>query len=283
MPIPSKSKAKSNQTFSPPSKSLCLPDGYQRYSYYEQGKNPNGVRLDCSKKGVEDLLELNAIEGGDRFLYLYTHHEVFLQDGIIKHTRSSPNFEGGLVTYATCKHLMRSYNRDKDGGWVNTWLVGLCPKKGLNNCVMFVGQVSMEFERNIQMGTHLMLNYPEVIAHKLAMTNPRGDVYTLKEDPPTNDLDDHNNYLEPPNHTRSLEFYKKSPGSVSDRPDGKIPKYWRDIEYQNAQGRRPPSFILSPCFLFSKPTLYTSYQPKRATLKLDPMSFVKSLSTTPNS
>jgi hypothetical protein len=212
-------------------------------------------------------------------LFLYTHHEVFFDAGVIKHTRSSPQWEAGVVTYSTCKHLLRTYNRV----WEGTWLCGLCPAHCEANTVMFAGQVRHVFDSNYDLRTWLRHWHPKVLVAKLANTNPRGDCYTpsvgsLSVHDPARYA--HTSFQEPPNHTRSIEFYKKSPGSVSDRPDGKIPKWWRDLEYIY-NGRRPPSFILSPVFLFSKPQLWTSYRPRRAVLKLTPSLLAQSLAREP--
>lgn len=256
-----------------PSRSLKLPDGYQTFHwYYKNVMTKNGVSLDSQK-----LMTFEMGFHGQETCMVYTHHEVFFQDGIIKHTRSSPNWEGGLVTYCTCKHLMRSTKRKT---WVGVWLMGLCPAK-LNNAVMFCGRINMEFNSNLDVSKHLVHNYPSAYRTKMANSNPRGDLYATKDklvevdekDPTFN----HKNFYEPPNHTRSVEFYKKSSGSVSEREDGKIPKWWRDIEYRHHQtGNRPKMFILQPCFLFSQPTLYTRIKPGRATRKLTVEQVLKS-------
>lgn len=250
------------------STSLELPDGYQNFSWYKPGINPNGIWLDDTQSLLQALGSANKAR-----TYVYTHHQVFHEDNTIKHTRSSPNWEGGLVTYSTCKHLMRSY---AVGSWVNTWLVGLGPKECADNCVMFIGRVSQQFESNHELYRHLQTKAKSVLVAKRADTNPRGDLYTPVRRLVEDEVYNHANYLEPPNHTRSLEMYKKSPGSVSDREDGKIPKWWRDLEYLQ-RGRRPVLFTLSPCWLYSKPVLWTSYSPKRAVLKVDTELVLKSL------
>lgn len=255
-----------------PSQSFKLPEGYQRYDYYTKGQNSNGVVLD------EPMVLADRLRNSyNRNLYLYTHHEIFLDEGIIKHTRSSPNWEGGLVTYATCKHLMRSYSR-KGNNWRNTWIVGLCPSK-MDNCVLFCGVVWKQFYSNYDLREFIQAQYPTAFKAKEADNNPRGDLYTPRRELTKTAHKYHSEYFHPPAnpHTRSVEFYSKSPGSISQRKDGKIVKWWRDIEYQTSNGSRPFSFILNPCFLFSKPCLWTTFQPKRATLKLEPPDFSNSL------
>lgn len=257
-------------------KSLELPCGYQHFNWYRQGENPNGVWLD-NPAALEESLRWQPGEE----LYLYTQHEIFLQDAVLKHTRSSPNWDGGVVTFATCKHLMRTYARP--GGWEGVWLAGLCPKECASNTVLFVGRIDKAFQANYDLRRYLQREHPGAAEAKRALNNPRGDLYT-----PTRvmaDEDgryDHRNYLEPANHTRSVEFYKNSPGSTSERPDGKIPKWWRDLEYLQ-RGTRPPCFTLSPCYLFSRPQVWTTYNPRRAVLRLTAGGLAGSLRTAPAS
>src|SRR5690606_33633276 len=116
------------------SRSLSLPDGYQHFDWDFDASvtlgDPDALQRDLKEKPGP--------------LQLYTQHEIFYQDGIIKHTRSSPNWDGGLVTFATCKHLMRSYAYD----WEGTWLVGLCPAFLASNTLMFAGRIDEVFDSN---------------------------------------------------------------------------------------------------------------------------------------
>lgn len=250
-------------------RTLELPCGYQHFSWMPKSEpNLHGVIMDNSEALVSSLREDQGTE-----LYLYTQHEIFLQDGLIKHTRSSPNWEGGLVTYATCKHLMRSYNRS----WEGVWLAGLCPKGCADNTLLFAGKVSSVFPSNYALSRYVLEHWPDVYKVKEALGNPRGDLYTPTRPLHKMEAYDHKNYKAPQQHTRSVDLYKKSPGSVSDRPDGKIPKWWRDLEYQGSTNRRPPSFILSPCHLFSRPSVWTSRSPKRAVLRLTAGNLADSL------
>lgn len=254
------------------SKSLELPDGYQNFSWYKSGLNPNRVYLN-DPDSLCQTLEANSEE-----LYLYTHHQVFYDQDVIKHTRSSPQWEGGLVTYSTCKHLMRTYSRET---WVGTWLVGLAPAQCASNCMLYAGRVFLEFPSNYELSAWVRQNCPTAWEAKQADNNPRADLYTPSRTLELAEQWNHNNYEAPPNHTRSLELYKKSPGSTSERPDGKVPKWWRDLEYLQ-RGHRPRVFVLQPCWLFSGPALWTSYRPLRASLRLTTADLVASLGGQPN-
>lgn len=245
-----------------------LPRGYQHFNWYCPGENPFGVFLN-DPKGLR-----TALDGSEPCdLYVYTQHQIVYQDGVLKHTRSSPNWDGGVVTYSTCKHRMRCYHRPD--GWEGVWLAGLCPKECEANCLLFCGRVALEFPGNYELGNHLRNVHPDAWEAKRATGNPRGDVYEQRK-PYSAGRNDHRWFVEPRGHTRSVEFYKSSPGSVSDRPDGKVPKWWRDLEYV-ANGRRPPSFVLSPCYLFSHPLLWTSLNPRRAVIKTNPADFAAGL------
>jgi hypothetical protein len=242
------------------SRSLCLPSGYQSWAWYKPGPNPDGVYLNSPQRLYGELEKEGKSE-----VYLYTQHQIFHEEGILKHTRSSPQWDGGVVTYATCKHLMRTARRPNDT-WTGTWLMGLCPKDCAANCVLFVGKVATEYPHNASLAAALRTTHPRAYQAKRALLNPRGDLYDLLDH--TADVHNHVHYREPTGHTRQVECYTRSPGSVSERPDGKIPKWWRDLEYLSRTGRRPPLFRLDPCYLFSKPMLWTQFRPLRAVFRL---------------
>ena len=255
------------------SKSLDLPFGYQTFDkdWFKEGKvNDFGVTLNGYLS--EQNLKQSALT------YLYTHHEIFYEEGIIKHTRSSPNWEGGMFTYATCKHRMRSYSRPE--GWTGAWLAGLCPGYCESNTLLFVGRIDRQFPSNYHLRQYVMKESRELYKIKMAVSNPRGDLYTPIDTLKIPEFWDHKNYYEPRNHTRSLEFYKSSPGSVSDREDGKIPKWWRDTEYYSHE-IHPPVFILDPVWVFSRPLYWTTFKPGRAVLKLTLGELLGSLVSTP--
>jgi len=232
---------------------------HQSFSSYDVGENPNGIWLD-------DYRFLKS-QKSDQKLYLYTQHEIFLGK-TLQQTRSSPNWQGGLTTFATCKHHMRTFNND----WSDMWIAGLCPA-ALNNAVLFCGKIKKLFKSNYDLSRWLKRNNKEAFKAKQANKDPRGDLYKPKAVLSGEQVFNHENFVKPKNHTRSLEYYSKSPGSVSIRLDGKIPKWWRDIEYT----KHPPVFILDPVVLFTQPTVLTSYEPKRATLSLTLKQFTRSL------
>jgi hypothetical protein len=240
------------------SRSLSLPNGYQHFDWnFDKSvvlNDPDALRL-----------EMNELPGP---LQLYTQHEIFLENDTIKHTRSSPNWDGGLATFATCKHLMRSYAYD----WKGTWLVGLCPAFLSSNTILFAGRIDEVFDSNYDLSRRVMDIGGLIYDAKNAMINPRGDLYEPKTKLSGEERFNHERYEPPPNHTRSLEYYEKSPGSKY----GAVPKWWRDVEYM-MHGRRPKVFILRPFHVFSKPSVWTSIIPGRATRRLSTTEFISSV------
>ncbi len=250
------------------SRSLELPDGYQHHDW---NWDPS-VKLDDPRELTEDLRATGA-----SMLQLYVQHELFEESistenpsRVIKQTRSAPNWDGGLATLATCKHLVRSYNLD----WRGAWFVGLCPRDLASNTVLYAGRVDEVHDSNYDLGCRVREISPEVFAAKSSLTNPRGDLYEPMDAQTGFDKYDHRHFVAPQDHTRSVDWYKKSPGSL----DGLTPvqKWRRDIEYV-MHGRRPKVFILRPFHLFTQPTVWSNLEPGRATLRLTAAEFADSL------
>jgi hypothetical protein len=250
------------------SRSLELPNGYQQFRWMAEGKeNSHGVTLN----DPDGLLSALSKDRGEA--YLYTSHQIFYEDGLLKQTRSSPNWEGGLLTYSTCKQHLRTTSRQ----WPGTWLASLGPRDCSDNCLLMVGRVAHAFPSNYTLSGCVRTSYPSVYKVKQACLNPRGDLYTPKRPLVGDEVFHHENFVEPKNHTRSVEFYKKSPGSRSDRADGLIPKWWRDLEYISHHGHRPWHFILAPCWVFSKPLMWSTISPGRASVRLPAVALGKAL------
>lgn len=329
------------------SPSLTLPDGHQSYfgKWFADHGEPNtyGVTLQPTLKQLKAVFA-RAQYKTERLAYMYTQHEIFLQPpggweidrhgcgravgggDIAKQTRSSPNWEGGLATYATCKHQMRTWRSKEE--WLGVWICGLNPAS-MSNTLLFVGQVRRAFASNFHLHGWLQSRHPKVVNCKRADWNPRGDLYMGKrilhqisavgKGKSRVSVYDHNNFHPPRSpHTRSVEHYKTSPGSVNplqclecglegedvtvrtttgrDRFGGQrtsmqlcdscgeeltagpVPKWWRDIEYE-LHGRRPPVFILDPCLIWPHPLLTSGCSPGRACLKLSVKEFLASLET----
>lgn len=201
---------------------------------------------------------------------MFTHHEVVWTGSIIKQTRSSPNWEGGMFTFATCKHQMRTWRTAEE--WQDTWICGLGPRDCQNNTLLYAGKVAQVFANNYDLSRYILHEYPDIYRIKAADNNPRGDLYTpVKGLASRMEIEryKHTNFIEPKNHTRSVDKYK----------DG-TPKWWRDIEYKS-HNKRPPVFILDPVVVFSKPMIWSSLKPGRACLKITCEQLLDSLQLEP--
>lgn len=251
-----------SQKYPLPSRSLELPDGYQ---VIKESNLNNSLFIN---RNLRDMVA--RLKESEDPLYLFTHHEVFFTEGVIKQTRSSPNWEGGMFSFATCKHQMRTW-KDPEA-WVGTWLVGVGPR-AIGNPILYIAKIIHSFPSNLDYSTWLRAKHPQTAAIKSADNNPRGDWYT-----PTKTLAHklsmpggkyqkwiYGSFVEPKDHTRSVETYK----------DG-TPKWWRDIEYRS-HNRYPPVFIGMPAFVYPQRILETAYHPGRAVLKLNTVDFAESL------
>lgn len=201
-------------------------------------------------------------------IYSFTLHEVFYEDGLFKQTRSSPNWQGDIATMATCKHQMRTWSTAKE--WIGKWNAMFCPKHCANNALFFVGQVSQVFLSNYNYGMWMGEYRRRAHDSKSADHDPRGDIYTPKRSLVGEERYEVSNFRKPPDHTRSVEYYK----------DG-TPKWWKDIRYlQNKH--RPAVFLYSPAFLFSRPYRWTGMVLGRYILKNTVDEFLSHLSRIDN-
>lgn len=181
--------------------------------------------------------------------YSYPHHEVYLVDGEFRQTRSGPNWQGGIATLSTCKHHLRTTNRD----WHGVWMAGFTPMVCGGNFLLYVGRVQGVYCSMLGLWQALRAT-PAGEAHN-ARTDPLGDVY--EPAPDHGDPYSVASYQLPhPQHVRRVEYYK----------DG-TPKWHRDIHYANRQGRVPRLFILEPFYLYTRPMFQSAVKLGRATRK----------------
>lgn len=167
-------------------------------------------------------------------------HQIYLEDGVFKQTRSGPNWEGGILTLSTCKHYMRTAKKD----WEGLWLAGFTPKVGCDeNYLLFLARIEHVFDSNYDLGQWMWRHFPATWKEKNALRNPFGDIYPPKR----TDLSDRakynpRNFHVPDGHCR-MEMDKK----------WGVPKWTKDIDYE-AKGVRPKCFVFTSVKLFKKPT-----------------------------
>lgn len=100
-------------------------------------------------------------------------------------TGSAPNFQGGVITLCTCKHLMRTYlSVEQWQGGVDSkidgkWVAGFTGKnKGY--ALVFLARVGEAFESYADLLAGSKLLTPECQKTKSATRNILGDIYTPK-------------------------------------------------------------------------------------------------------
>lgn len=166
-------------------------------------------------------------------------HQIYLEDGIFKQTRSGPNWQGGILTLTTCKHYMRTANLD----WEGMWLAGFTPKVGCNeNYLLFLAKIAHVFNSNYDLGEWMRARFIETYKRKRALEHKFGDIYV-----PKGLLTERTKY--------NPRYYKTPHGHVRMEMDKKwgVPKWQKDIDYES-NGRRPRTFVFTDVKLFKKPT-----------------------------
>lgn len=190
---------------------------------------------------IRDRYDLENILEGVDLIYVYPHHQIKLNDeNELEQTRSGPNWEGGVVTMATCKHYLRTYKTLKPK---KVALCGVTNKLDGENYLLYLGVIEEMFDSNYDLGTYLMTHYPVAYKEKLATNNRLGDIYE-----PTDDILDSKydsfNFEEPcEDHCRFAEHEKGQP------------KYIKDIEYETKTGQKPKTLILNPVTVHTSPEL----------------------------
>lgn len=130
-----------------------------------------GGRSNCSLSNLRQLLNDEHPNG---IVYSYVMSTVCRDGNSLRHYGSGPNWQGGVITLCTCKHLMRTFHRPED--WRGTWVAGF---SGVGvgdgrNFLIYLMRVGHAFESHWDLWHALP---PQVRSAKAADTNPVGDVY----------------------------------------------------------------------------------------------------------
>ena len=212
-----------------------------------------------SQKDPEKPIPVNSTDlgflTGVDTLYVYPHHEIELVEGKLLQTRSGPNWEGGIVTLTTCKHLLRTYSSMGK----RTAVCGVTNKLNGQNFVLYVGKLDEIFDSNAELSQWLKKTNPSAWRSKLMTTNRLGDICEIDNiptsPPPWGRIGErrltalnkynHKNFVRP---TRDHCRYEERDSS------GKR-KWVKDIEYKTRSGVRPKVFTLNPVTVFTEPIL----------------------------
>ena len=163
-------------------------------------------------------------------VYSYIVDTVEYCEGRLYQTGSGPNFQGGLITLCSCKHMMRAY-LDAES-WEGTWVAGFTSSRDLgSNKLFYLMMVSQAFESHRDFWlSHFIPD--ETKTAKAAHLDPFGDIYQPKSESgrPYSYWD----YIEP-----RKDHVHCEPGD------------WRkDIKYRDRYGRNPLLLTGDPEFSF---------------------------------
>ena len=171
--------------------------------------------------------------------YSYIVDTVEYHEGRLYQTGSGPNFQGGLVTLCSCKHMMRTF-LDVDS-WKGVWIAGFTSSRDFKeNKLFYLMKVSEAFESHSEFWASDSISQ-ETKTAKGAHLDRFGDIYQPKNE--SGNPHYYWNYIEPcKNHVHC------EPGN-----------WHEDIGYRNRYGRRPALLVGDPelSFLWDRP-IYTS-------------------------
>ena len=152
-------------------------------------------------------------------VYSYIVDTIEYHEGRLYQTGSGPNFQGGLITLCSCKHLMRTYLDTES--WRGVWVAGFTSSRDLDrNKLFYLMMVSQAFE------SHRDLWFSDSIpedtkAAKAAHLDKFGDIYKPKS--------------ESVRPYYSWSYYEPCKNHAHCEPGD----WHKDIRYASRHGRRP--------------------------------------------
>jgi hypothetical protein len=144
----------------------CTCSSRRSTSYYQSIPNK---KCNCNLNSI--INHLNATDTSAP-IYYYVMKTVKRVGDTLLHHGSGPNWQGGVITLCTCKHLMRTYPDMKQG----TWIAGFsgASSNEWKNCLIYLMRVEKTYESNYALWNSLP---EEVREAKAADVNPLGDIY----------------------------------------------------------------------------------------------------------
>lgn len=152
-------------------------------------KNSNLSLSDLKKQVAKKPLEM---------VYCYVVKTIKTNNSVLEQKGCGPNWQGGLITLCTCKHLMRTYFDPAD--WKDKWIAGFTSKgNGVNgrNALVYLMQVKNAFESHYDLWNALP---PKTRESKAADRNIYGDVFRPKDNLSISDKHDYTKYCKPESH-----------------------------------------------------------------------------------
>ena len=145
---------------------LCTCSGKRDILRYQPISKMN---CNCGRNNIKTILNTTDLSAT---IYYYVMKTVKRDGDILRHTGSGPNWQGGVITLCTCKHLMRTYPDCKQ----RTWIAGFSNSNAgeESNFLMYLMRVGQTFESHYD----LWYSLPEEVREaKAADKNPLGDIY----------------------------------------------------------------------------------------------------------
>ena len=208
-----------------------------------------GVLAQNLNLSLEALLDRIDPFLGD-VVYPYVLTSLRYDDVRLHQQGSGPNFQGGLITLCTCKHLMRTYPVIKSGK--DVWIAGYSSSTHSGGSMLFyLMKIALRFESYQDFWFSDFV--PEgAKVEKVADSNIFGDIYRPKS--ATGNPHWHRTYHAPPK------------GHAHCRPGARATEWWTDIEYRSRSGCTPALLVGDPefSFLWDEPVIPSPFGPKRA-------------------
>lgn len=198
-----------------------------------------------------------ATEHREATVYCFPQHEIYQEKGLVRQTRSGPNWQGDApMTLTTCKHALRSYASVKEGVWL-AGFTGINTFGDGRNHLIWLGRITHCIENAMEYYKHILDHYgAAAVRSKSAVSNPLGDLYEPAFCLGYDDPYDPRSYIEPVGHVRYEE--NDSHG---------YPKWLKDVNYKYRGKARPKLVVLGESYIWNKAPLGLPEPMGRATHK----------------
>lgn len=211
-----------------------------------------------SFEGIENFAVVNKLPPpailSDNECYAYPMHEVFVVDGEFRQTRTSPNWQGGCMTLANCRHRLRSTREPKD--WEGVIFAGFSPKINGRSYLIYMACVDRAFASNYELGCALS---DRAKAAKYSSRNELGDIHEPAKRLSGAEILKPRNYIAPVGNVRYV--------------DG---KWKRDVHYRAYKNvkREPAVFLMGHVHIFTRPMWYSRRDLYRSGYKTTEREFI---------
>jgi hypothetical protein len=208
------------------------------------------ARQGQSFAGWRTNTKLPRLTGADT-VHAFPLHQIYLSPaGTFIQARSGPNWLGGVATLTTCKHYMRLAATPAQ--WVGKWVAAFTPRATTGDSyLLLLAQVQAAYSSNYELGLWLRAHAPHAYKAKLAVDDPRGDIYSPRTTVLTAArVHDPAAYAVPHGHVR-MEL------------KAGVPKWHSDVAYTRTRGGvavYPACLLLTQVLLCTKPK-YVAVRP----------------------